>query len=384
MIEQINLHNFKCFEELHLPLKKLTLLSGANASGKSSVIQSLVLLHQTMQEHEWSAHLVLNGRTIHAGTAKDVIDKISGRNSLGIDLIERNIFKWRFSGDRDDMSLSMSEFYVNGNDYEIDENNHFLIPSMVFENVDLRPLAASMAKKITTLSYISAERIGPKEYYRIDDSKSIAVVGAYGENAVSILYLKGEDEILSEVAVAGVPPTLFHQVQARMQEFFPGCEISVKKISEIDAVILGVRSSSDTDFHRPIHVGFGITQVLPIVVAALSAKKGNLLLIENPEVHLHPAGQALMGNFLCSVANAGVQIIVESHSDHLLNGIRRAVKSQSISNDDVALHYFQKRNTSEPQVISPIISIDGSIDTWPIGFFDQYEIDINYFAGWGA
>lgn len=381
MIEQINLYNFKCFEELHLPLRKLTLLSGANASGKSSVIQSLVLLHQTMREHEWSSRLMLNGKTIHAGTAKDVIDKLSGRRSLGIDLIENHFLKWRFSGDRDDMSLSMDEFHFNEMKYSIDSRVHFLIPSTLSD--DKTHYASTISKKISSLSYVGAERIGPKEYYKIDDSQNMQVVGSSGENAVSILYTKSDHPIIPEIALESVPPTLFHQVQARMQQFFPGCEISVKKINEIDAVTLGVRSSLDTDFHRPIHVGFGITQILPIVVASLSAQKDDLLLIENPEVHLHPAGQSLMGKFLSSVANAGVQIIVESHSDHLLNGIRRAVKSQDISYDDVVLHYFQKRDASMPQVISPSLSKDGVIDKWPDGFFDQYEIDLNHFAGWG-
>ena len=384
MIEQVNLYNFKCFEELHLPLRKLTLLSGTNASGKSSVIQALVLLHQTMREHEWSSRLMLNGKTIHAGTAKDVIDKLSGRRSLGVGLISNNFVKWRFSGERDDMSLLIDEFHFNGERYDVDANIHFLIPSSL-TNVDgVGNQASIISDRIFYLNYISAERIGPREYYRVDDSQNMQVVGASGENAVSILYAKRDEDVTPEIVLKNVPPTLFQQVQARMQEFFPECEISVNKISEIDAVTLGIRSSPDTDFHRPMHVGFGITQVLPIVVAALSAKKNDLLLIENPEVHLHPAGQCLMGQFLSSVANAGVQVIVESHSDHLLNGIRRAVKSQSISNDDVALHYFQRRSTSSPQVISPSLSINGVIDQWPDGFFDQYEIDLNYFAGWGS
>ncbi len=382
MIEQINLYNFKCFEELHLPLRKLTLLSGMNASGKSSVIQSLVLLHQTMREHEWSSRLMLNGKTIHAGTAKDVIDKISGRRSFGIELINDTCLKWHFSGERDDMSLLLDEFYFNGSQCDIGSKIHYLTPSSL-AGKDNGDMAFKISEKIFSLNYIGAERIGPKEYYSVDDTQNIQVVGASGENAVSILYAKGDETVIPEITLNTAPPTLFQQVQARMQEFFPNCEISVTKINEIDAVTLGVRSSPDTDFHRPMHVGFGITQVLPIVVAALSANKNDLLLIENPEVHLHPAGQSLMGEFLSAAANAGVQIIVESHSDHILNGIRRSVKSKKINNEDVVLHYFQQRSSPNPQVISPSLSEDGTIDQWPDGFFDQYEIDLNYFAGWG-
>ena len=84
---------------------------------------------------------------------------------------------------------------------------------------------------------------------------------------------------------------------------------------------LGLRTSEAEEFHRPVHTGFGLTQSLPIVVAALSAGKGEILLIENPEVHLHPAGQAMMGEFMADAARAGVQVVVETHSDHVLNGV---------------------------------------------------------------
>ena len=77
MLTQIDLRYFKCFTLLRLPLCPLTLLSGANASGKSSVLQALVLLHQTMREHEWSSRLMLNGAAVRLGTVADVIDQIS-------------------------------------------------------------------------------------------------------------------------------------------------------------------------------------------------------------------------------------------------------------------------------------------------------------------
>jgi predicted ATPase len=132
-----------------------------------------------------------------------------------------------------------------------------------------------------------------------------------------------------------------------------------------------------------VNVGFGLTQVLPIIVAALASKEGDLLLIENPEVHLHPAGQSLMGQFLAEVAAAGVQVITESHSDHVLNGIRRAVKRRLIPAEHVALHFFRPRDEEGEQVISPTIDPSGNIDRWPQGFFDQFDKDMNHFAGWG-
>ena len=143
-----------------------------------------------------------------------------------------------------------------------------------------------------------------------------------------------------------------------------------------------MRNSEETEFHRPVNTGFGYVQVLPIVAAALAAEKGDVLLIENPEVHLHPGGQSMMGMFLSEVAAAGVQVILETHSDHVLNGIRRSVKASEISADDVELYYFRPRESGKEQAVNPHIDSSGNIDQWPEGFFDQTDKDLNHFAGW--
>lgn len=385
MITQINLRHFKCFETLKLPLRPLTLLSGGNASGKSSVMQALVLVHQTMREHEWSSRLMLNGATIRLGTAADVIDQVYGRRGCEITMFDGNAdrFEWEFEGERDEMSLavrkSRGETATHG--YWDTEESQALR--------HLLPLEASdhpLTDRLCRLTYLTAERLGPREYYLYDDPQLTPVVGPRGEYAVSVLHSGRDLQVLSELAEAGVPPTRFRQVEARMAGFFPGCVLAIEQVPRANAVTLGVRVSSDTDFHRPVHTGFGLTQVLPIVVATLSANQEDVVLIENPEVHLHPAGQAAIGEFLGKVSSAGVQVILETHSDHVLNGIRRAVKSGLLSSEDVVLHFFRPRSTTQhhegQQVQSPAIDSDGNIDSWPHGFFDQFDKDMNYFAGW--
>ena len=109
----------------------------------------------------------------------------------------------------------------------------------------------------------------------------------------------GRDEpVLDALRIDDAPGSRLRQVEAHMRHFFPGFGMDLNQIPRSNSVMLGLRTADDTDFHRPVHVGFGLTQVFPIVVAALSARAGDLLLIENPEVHLHPAGQAAMGHFL--------------------------------------------------------------------------------------
>ncbi len=379
MITRIDLQHFKCFELLKLPLADLTLLSGSNASGKSSVLQALVLLHQTMREHEWSTRLVLNGDALKLGTVADVVDKEHGRRNFEISLTaDDHSVRWSFSGERSEMSLAVDLIAVDGAASNDPAKLQYLLPSTDDESV------ISLARRLRRLTYLTAERIGPREFYPLEDRQIATVVGPAGEHAVSLLHLGRDELVLAELAIDGVPPTRLRQVEARMKVFFPGCGLAVDQVPRVNAVTLGLRTSDDTDFHRPIHVGFGLTQVLPIVVAALSADKGDLLLIENPEVHLHPAGQALMGQFLAEVARAGVQVIVETHSDHILNGIRRAVKAERLTPEQVALHFFRPRITEQAQAISPQLDKFGNIDVWPEGFFDQFDRDMNHFAGWGA
>ena len=378
MITQIDLQYYKCFKKLSLSLAPLTLLSGTNASGKSSILQALVLLHQTIRENEWSQRLMLNGESIKLGTVSDIIDQVNGRNQFGIGLHDgSNHYFWRFIGDRDEMSMGIQQFTINENQVTSHETLRFLFPYKAEKG------SPKLAYELKDITYITAERVGPREIYILEDSYKNAVVGPAGENAVSLLHRKRDNKIIDTLALPQVFNTCLRQVEERMRVFFPGCSLDVQQVPQTNAVTLGLRTSSSTDYHRPIHEGFGLTQILPIVIAVLTTPKGNIILIENPEVHLHPAGQALMGKFLSDAARSGIQVILETHSDHVLNGIRRAVKSKSLRPDQVKLYFFNHRTSESEQVINPCIDNNGNIDMWPEGFFDQYDHDMDFFAGWG-
>lgn len=378
MFEQLGLRNFKCFERLDLPLAPLTLLSGTNASGKSSILQALVLLHQTIREHEWSTRLMLNGRAVQLGTVLDVVDRVHGRRQLEIGLTEGNsTLRWTFEGDREEMSMATERVQLDRVDFGSPSALRHLLPPDQYET------ASIFAERLRDLTYITAERVGPREIYVLEDHQAARVVGPRGEHTLSVLYRARADPIRDSLSIAGVPPTGLRQVEARMGLFFPGCRLDVQLIPQANALTLGIRTSDETGFHRPVHVGFGLTQVLPIVVAAVSAREKDILLIENPEVHLHPAGQALMGKFLAEVAASGTQVIVETHSDHVLNGIRRAVKARILPAEQALLHFFRPRGGRLDQVVSPKLDSAGNVDVWPEGFFDQFDKDMTHFAGWG-
>ena len=320
-----------------------------------------------------------------------------GRRSCVITLLadDGSWYQWEFEGERDDMSMAVRRARgetASGKGWDADESLplRYLIPYAGDSSLVPNPVSGGGSVRFTErmrrLTYLTAERLGPREYYLLDDRQIAPVVGSRGEYAASALHSRRDADVPKSLVAHGVPPNLFRQVEHQMDRFFPGCVLAIEQVARTNAVTLGIRVSNDTDFHRPIHAGFGLTQVFPIVVAALSARRDDLLLIENPEVHLHPAGQAAMGQFLAEVAAVGVQVILETHSDHVLNGIRRAVRTGTLTPDEAALHFFRPRQQSErdglPQVHSPVVDAHGNIDTWPDGFFDQFDKDMNYFAGW--
>ena len=379
MLSEIELRLFKCFEHLRLPLSPLTLLSGPNASGKSSVIQALVLLHQTVHTHEWSTRLILNGTGVQLGTMADVVDAVHGRRrNFAIGLLDDDTaYLWEFNGEPEEMSAGIESVSVAGEVSVRPRMLRHLLPASE-DSIGL-----PIAQRLRDLAYITAERVGPRELYPIEDQRVAAAVGPRGEHAISLLY-SGRDEYPSSgLVLKEVPPIRLRQVEQRMRMFFPGFGLELARVPHANAITLGLRTSTEMEHHRPIHTGFGITQTLPIVIAALSANRGDILLIENPEVHLHPAGQALMGQFLADVASAGIQVILETHSDHVLNGVRRSVKGGQLDAEQVAIHFFKPRIEGDAQVISPMLDPTGNVDAWPEGFFDQFDRDMNYFAGWG-
>ncbi len=378
MFTRLDLRYFKCFELLRLPLSPLTLLSGPNASGKSTVLQALVLLHQTMREHEWSRRLMLNGEAIRLGTVADVVDKVHGRQTFEIGVMDgETSCHWTFTGERSAMSMAIDRVRVGEATHQQPEGLRYLLP------LEIDAAEKSLATRLRGLTYITAERAGPRDVYALEDRQIAPVVGPGGEHAVSVLHWGRDEPVLERLVLSGVAPTCLRQVEGRMRTFFPEFALDLQQVPQTNAVTLGLRTSDATNFHRPIHEGFGLTQILPMVIAALSAHEGDILLIENPEVHLHPAGQAMIGQFLADVARAGVQVIMETHSDHVLNGIRRSVKAERLAAEEVAIHFFNTSPNEAARVFSPVLDSSGNIDTWPNGFFDQFDKDMNYFAGWG-
>ncbi len=400
MLQRIQLEHFKCFETLDLPLAPLTLLTGLNASGKSTVIQALTLLHQTLTESPASSVLVLNGKNISLGMADDVEDTLSGRRSftIGVEYDSKTI-AWRMRVEKSSMvaPITAVEWRRSKRGHRsnaiVDHSSDFLdLLPRSHMNAQSQSLFVPIIESLRKLTYVSADRIGPRETYQASSSEQQFGVGARGEYTPWFIKQNEELEIPSLICQPDEPPTLKHQVEAWLAAFFPGSGIQIEPLRRTSLLLMRLRASSATDYYRPANVGYGLSHVLPVLTACLGAvgfaqqekRVAPLVLIENPELHLHPAGQSAMGVFLARAAASGAQVIVETHSDHVLNGVRRAVRGidgkSILSAGQLAIHFFQARDVvnqnGTKQVESPTIDQDGNIEHWPRGFFDQFEKDL--------
>lgn len=115
-------------------------------------------------------------------------------------------------------------------------------------------------------------------------------------------------------------------------------------------------------------------------MAGLCADSGQTVILDSPEAHLHPKAQSRIGGFLSLMASGGIQMIVETHSDHVMNGVRLAVRDRIIQPEQTAIYFFTGK--SDPRVIRLSLDKYGTIHDLPDGFFDQAEHDLANLAGW--
>ena len=362
MLSSLTLKNFKPFENQSFSLKPLTLLTGLNSTGKSSVLQSLLLLRQSSQQDELldRVGLVLNGDLVSIGTGQDALFKRAKEDVITLKVGMNNDIKgtWTFDCDRQSDIMRISTLSIaDGSVYN----------SGLFND---------------NFHYLKAERIAPRNYFQMSDFKvrQHQQIGSQGEFTTHFLsideYKKIPHSQLSHPSAQS--DILKSQVEAWLGEISPGTRIDIGLHSAMDLVNLQC-SYEDNNSYRLTNVGFGIIYILPIIVAILSAASDTLILLENPEAHLHPRGQSKMGELIALAASCGIQIILETHSDHVLNGIRKAVKYKKLEADKVQINYFErylKKGQPTTEIITPRIYQSGGIDRWPDGFFDQAEKDL--------
>ena len=379
---QLKIQHFKCFEDAEIKLNRLTVMAGANGNGKSTAIQALLYLRYTI---EHCGEALKDGYEIHKANGLNV--PLNGVYCLALGnsfyVLNRN-----YNGN----ILSLGLFDTNKNitvDYGADvsegEPRLYLTPIKIHktEHTDFPIL-------MHEFYYLNAERIGPRiiQSLRFNDFPN---AGWQGENSAQLVNLdngrfKVEHERHYKIETPEhksgkkkitESPLIPDQVNAWLDFIMPG--VLVKATTDSKTLVSQVLIENQFTVSDPTlstNLGFGISYVLPIIATGLIAKKGSYFIVENPEAHLHPSAQSKIGRFLAMVANAGVNVIVETHSDHIINGIQIAVAEKEIENNLVTINFFSQTEGNNQPDITPInIKEKGELTEWPKGFFDQTQIE---------
>ncbi len=363
MNRKLTVENFKCFaQKTKMDLGKITVCAGMNSVGKSSLIQSLLLVRQ-----------IYDKAFLYRDTMiKDY--KIELNGVYGLQLGDSQHIK--SSENKEDIDINVDDFKfrlcsMEDQPIQMSARNVYSLKQMEQER--------GIFSKV--FYYLNAERLGPRKYQNISTSDQDGC-GVYGENTFHFLNRHGHDKVgegrLFPLEQEKKVNTVSKQAEYWMDYIIPGIELNVDDLNELGISRMGIRQPVfDTDFMSPYNFGFGISYILPIILSGLLAEEGGMFIVENPEAHLHPAGQSRIGFFLALMAKAGVQIVIETHSEHVLNGIRIAALQFDIDPEDICVNFFSINYEDEKHRVERIeMNERMELLKWPDGFLDQEEQDL--------
>jgi len=330
----LSLKGFKCYKDTAFDLNNITLLTGANSSGKSSVIQALLILHSLAQNRNGFMPEILNDEkyALSLGDAFDI-------------LYQQSVDKATISTDGITVSLySDGCVGVSGRDDAM----------------------------LSKMYFLSAERLGP----RFETKKAGLTekyCGCHGRHTAEVIDNNQLTTIDADRTIDGQTVKLPIALDQWTNLIFPGTSIRIKPNGDyLQAIIRSNRSSIQS---KAPNVGFGISYALPIIVSGLLANAGDWLVVENPEAHLHAKAQSNMGYFLAQVAAAGVRVVIETHSEHIVNGIQRfSIVTKKLPPENATIYFLPEGDDNSPIAIT--FDYNGNLSDFPVDFFDQSRQDM--------
>jgi predicted ATPase len=430
----LRLENFKSWDDTgQIRLAPFTLFFGRNSSGKSSLLQSILLMKQTVESLDPRQVLNLGGSDalIDLGTYDDIVidhetnrdiqltfdwnipysdpqssalfgplvsDLLSFTTSVGLEqdnvLLKEMIVKRMEYRIGADASQTVGMRHVDGRAYRLVADGMawaprsinlvpapikcFAFPDVAYKAFSdgdiLAELSHQFDELMTSISYVGPLRSRPSRSYQWRGTRP-SNVGPSGENTVAALLARSGR---ASIDVASATYSDFHSMigfwlnQMGVIDEFEIVELS----AGASLYELRVRAPAGTTSVPIIDVGFGVSQVLPVLVQAFYAEPDSTVILEQPEIHLHPAAQSALGDaLLAAVKDNNVQLLVETHSEHLLHRIQRRIAEEQISKEEVALYFIE---TSEGRSEIHELKVDeyGNITNWPQDFFGDEMGDL--------
>lgn len=405
MFTQLRLINFKAWEDTGVvELKPVTMLLGKNSSGKSTLIQSLLLLKQTVQSPDRSIHLNLGGDELNDifnfGDFEDILRQGTssprqfslnfsflsapatrinkgdffcsyGKNSAGGVAIQ----KWHVSAEghqfrsvrREKGAYSIvvdDESQPRAKGRNLSPERSVSLPAEAIASLGpdgavLEDLSLSIRRELENIVYLGPLRRKPERDY-VWNKSNPGDVGSDGHRAIDVLLasalMKGDDQ---NRIIEGVSKWLVRmKVADKLEVKQLGRSTRYEMVIHRDGVEANLRD-----------VGIGISQVLPVLTIAYFAPSGSTVILEEPEIHLHPLAQSILAELFVEVSKKrNIQFIVETHSEHLFRRMQTLIAKQKITTKDAAMYFVEREGQSAH--MRPLQLDDlGRVKNWPDGFF---------------
>lgn len=363
----LSIEGYKCFkEETTFELNNITLLTGANSAGKSSVIQSLLLL-----------------KKISKGSISELnawIDLDLNDSNYALELGKYDDIKSRSDNDYEDF-LNDSHptdisFALNKSTAKIKLAHNKDTENNVKVSSDEESIESFKKYMDNGFVYLNAERMAPHYVYK--NTNNADYCDCHGTNTGNVIQKHENDNCSIKRAYSNSDKNKWSiELDNWIKYIFPDVAVQVVPSGE-DHYQVKVLGNVATN------VGFGITYALPILVSGLTVPEGGMLIVENPEAHLHAKAQSNMGYFLARMASAGVRVIIETHSEHIVNGIRRMIVEgkTEMSHEDMTIYFFQNKN-GEKNIMEFGMDEWGNLNEFPVDFFDQVRQDMSKLMEFG-
>ncbi len=418
MLTHLKLENFKIWRSTGpIRLAPITLLLGTNSSGKSSLIQSLLLIRQTVKGDDPNLDLNLGNPdandSVTLGQFKDVLCRyaagtVSTRtNQLGIE------FRWSETGKAEDSTLFSARYgkgpggsaelsYLRiGKDREgftvqrVKQGIYRLMLATqsrpLGQSADFRPersftssaatlnklgsraeplklIGPSLLNELSRIIYLGpVRRLAQRDY--VWAGRMPAHIGDDGAKAIDALIASGVAYQSALKRKKPLPPEaqLFERTIHWLKEMNLADGIVVRALGSSARYELLIENFGETSNIKD--VGVGVSQVLPVIVAALFAKPGHIVIVEEPESHLHPLAESILAELFAKISRAhGVQFIVETHSEHLFRRMQTLIAKQELQPGQAAMYFIERYD-----MLANIRTLDldnfGRVHNWPEGFF---------------
>jgi predicted ATPase len=377
MIKSIRIKNLKVLQDTRdCQVGKITLLTGINGRGKSSFLQALLLLSQSLR-HTGGSPVALfpNGQWCELGSFQELINIYSENKEIYIgiktDAEYENAIEMLYRPYPDRVTIGeLVSCHVDGKE-TISTQSESNAESSVAEKEDIGVTRTTYSdlielQKLSRLHFVASDRYAAKNDEKLDESLPTFFVGAKGGNVLNVISKCSSDQR--------------EELQHAMSYILDGASLKIDRDDVSNRIYLFLDSIDNGEKFRPINVGYGYSYIISMLLSIIISQSGDSIIIENPEAHLHPQAQSRLMEYLVSVSKKkNVQCFIETHSDHIVNGLLVALKESRLDVDDAQILFFDRKNgEGKPSVdvVNLQITQSGRVRRPPKGFCDQYGIDL--------